>query len=157
MSYPLAKRENVLQSLWAFIETNYTLTEKFFIGLNTLTTDTLAEWVEFLFNDMRRKEVRAVNQDNPGNIVSLRLTTNIFVKPTDVISRIDRICDTLAELFRRCVIEIRDWVGDSSVIGKMIGQGIMADMRLPDENEYQRHMLIFTFQYVEEHERLRGQ
>ena len=147
-----SRQENFQISLWNYIEGRYSLTAKYFRGVSSLDTSALSEWVEFSWQNSMRKEIRTV-KDKPGNYVDAYINAMIYVRPSDVLTRITRIHDTVVDLLRRPVVTVKDWVGDGSEIAKLEGQGIEADNYLGVVDDLNVQSMIFHFCYIERFDR----
>ena len=153
MSLPEAKQENFQIALYNYIEGAYVLTEKYFVGANTLDTTSLNEWVEFSWHNVIGREIRHVN-GKPGQMNFVYLDALIHVKPTSIITRITRIKDTLIEVLERAVIDVLDYVGSSTtIVGGIQGQGVESDYALGLENDVNKHLITFKFQFMRRFER----
>lgn len=153
---PEAQLSNYWRSLFAYIETNYTATAKYLVGENELDTDSLSEWVEFIWSDsIPRYFLRHADNSHPGNIVHVTIGANIYVKPTTVVGRIIAIRDVVVDLLRRPLIEVKDWMGTKSVIGLLQGEGLKSDVALGIREDLNRWALMFGFSYQEKFERVR--
>lgn len=153
---PESQLSNYWRSLFAYIETNYTLTAKQISGENQLDTTKLSEWVEFIWHtQMVETFIRNVDNANAGNIMNATIGAIIYVKPTNVVGRIVTIRDTVVDLLRRPLIEVVDWVGTKNIIGTLQGEGLISDVALGLRQDLNRWSLGFKFTYQEKFERTR--
>lgn len=154
---PQEKVSNFQRSLWAYIETNYTETDKYFWGLNTFNTSNINEWVEFEWGSSTRRFQRT--SAGAGNLVYPIISAYIYVKPDtsgpDDFGRITTIRDAVVDVLNRPVVPVLDWVGNKAPIGSLWGEEIVVDSYLGLENDLNQWMLSFRFSYQEEFQRYR--
>ena len=148
---PEERRENIVRSLYGHIETNYTLTEKWFGDSNVLDTTTLTEWVEFNVLSATEQFMRQVTESNLGALTSLLLHVLIYQRPTTAIMRVHLIRDTITNLLRRASIQVSDYVGGGPALGKVVGEGLMVDAFAGRERDVSRYALTFRFRYLAEY------
>jgi hypothetical protein len=147
------KVANFQRSLWAYIESNYSTTAKYFYGLNINETQSLTEWVEFEWGSSTRRFQRIAA--GAGNLVSPIVSAYVYVKPTDDITRIAVIRDAVVDVLHRPVVPVLDWMGNKAPIGSLWGEEIVVDNYLGLENDVNQWMLSFRFSYQEEMARYR--
>ena len=153
---PEEQLSNYWRSLIAYVETNYTLTEQYFVGESALDTTELTEWVEFIWSSqIPHTFVRHADNAHPGNIMDAMIGAIICVKPTDVVGRVVTIRDVVVNLLRRPLIEVKDWMGSKNVIGSLQGEGLVGDVNLGLSEDINRWSLKFQFRYQEMFERVR--
>lgn len=148
---PQERFSNVVNSLFSYIETNYTLTQKEFQGQNALDTKTVKEWVWFGAQVASRRYERQVTHDNTrGNIVSLFVTAHIMVKPSNNFLRVTEIRDTIVNLLRWASIQMQDYAGGTGLIGKLTGKDIFDEVDMGFEADINRYRVTFLFDYIEQ-------
>lgn len=148
---PQERFSNVINSLFSFIETNYTATQKEFQGQNALDTKTVTEWAWFGAQVASRRYERQVTQDGTrGNIVSLLVTVFIMTKPSNNFLRVIEIRDTVVNLLRWASIQMQDYAGGTGVIGKLTGKDIEGESDMGVENDVNRYRITFFYDYVEQ-------
>lgn len=147
---PEERIENVKRALFDFIETNYTLTTKWFQGSNVLDTTAITEWVWFGITGSDRRFLRHVRRENLGNLVTFFVSAIVYIKPTETITRIDLIRDTIVNLLRRASVQVVDRVGSAGNLGKLYGKELLSDIPLGIEDDLDRLSLTFAMEYIEE-------
>lgn len=148
---PQERFSNVINSLFSYIETNYTLTQKEFQGQNALDTKTVTEWTWFGAQVASRRYERQVTQDGTrGNIVSLLVTVFIMTKPSNNFLRVIEIRDTIVNLLRWASIQMQDYAGGTGAIGKLTGKDIEGESDMGVENDVNRYRITFFYDYVEQ-------
>lgn len=154
MIHPSERFENYLRSLWNYIDGKFSMTEKYFRGVNTLDTATLTRWVEFAWESSTRTDFRSTDQSYPGSRVHGNLIATIYEKPNDTFLGIIAVRDTLVALLRRAVIEVRDWAGGTNqFIQHLTGERLIIDASVPSEEDINRHVLVFDYCYLEQYDR----
>ena len=148
---PEERTENIVRSLYGHIETNYTLTEKWFGDSNVLDTTTLTEWVEFRMLSATKQFMRQVTESTLGDLMSPLLHVLICQRPTTAVTRVHLIRDTIVNLLRRASIQISDYVGSGPALGKLVGEGLMVDAFAGRERDVSRYALTFRFRYLAEY------
>lgn len=147
---PEERFNNIKQSLFNHIETNYSTTTKLFQGSTEIDTTAETEWVWFGIPGVAgRKFVRQVGA-NLGNIVTLLVQAIIYVKPTTNITRIDAIRDIVVNLLRRASIRVVDHVGGTGNLGKIYGSDLLDETNLGIVDDIYQYSLLFGFKYLEE-------
>lgn len=148
---PEERTENIVRSLYGHIETNYTLTDKWFADSNVLNTTALTEWVEFSLISSTGRFMRQVTESTLGDLTTLLLHVLICQRPTAAVTRVNLIRDTIANLLRRASIQILDYVGGGPALGKLVGEGLMIDAFAGRERDVSRYALTFGFRYLAEY------
>ena len=153
---PESQLSNYWRSLIAYIQSNYTTTRVYFSGENELDTETITEWVEFIWGtQIPHVFVRHIDNAHPGNIMDATIGAIINVKPTTVVGRIVMIRDVVVDLLRRPLIVVKDWVGSKNVIGSLQWEGLVSDVHFGLREDLNRWSLGFHFRYQEMFERVR--
>lgn len=141
---------NVKQSLFNHIESNYTTTTKLFQGSTEIDTTAETEWVWFGIPGVAgRRFVRQVGS-NLGNIVTILVQAIIYVKPTTNITRVEAIRDIVVNLLRRANIQVVDYVGNNANLGKLYGQDLLDETNLGIVDDTYQYSLLFNLSYLEE-------
>ncbi len=148
---PEERMENIVRSLYGHIETNYTLTEKWFGDSNVLDATKLTEWAEFSILSAGARFMRQVTESNLGDLTTLLLHVLICQRPTTLVTRTFLIRDTITNLLRRASIQISDYVGGGSALGKLVGEGLMIDAFGGRQRDVSRYALTFRFRYLAEY------
>lgn len=148
---PQERFSNVINSLFSYIETNYTLTQKEFQGQNALDTKTVTEWVWFGVQVASRRYERQVTQDGTrGNIVSLFVTAYIMAKPSNNFLRVIEIRDAIVNVLRWASIQMQDYAGSTGAIGKLTGKDISDEADMGVEADVNRYRITFLYDYIEQ-------
>jgi len=142
--------ENVRRSLYNHIASNYTLTSFQLQGETDIDTRSIDEWVWFGIQGSTRQFLHHVTSDTYGNLVTFFFTSAIYVKPTDNLSRIDLIRDTIVNLFQRKAIQVTDYVGNAAAIGRVISNEPPEDVPLGLINDINQHAVTFRMKYLEQ-------
>ena len=145
------RSENVQRSLYNYIATNYTETALEFEGSNVLDTTAITEWAWFGITGIGpRQFIRHATTSEHGDLATYLVTSEISVKPTTSTTRTFAIADAIRTLLRRPSINVLDYVGGGQgLVGKLLGQGVLSEVKLPIENDLQKHVLTFRMQYLE--------
>lgn len=151
---PEQQTENVVRSLYAYINANFTTTPAYLLGQHEFDTTTLSEWVEFELGTAARRFVRHVDGSRPhlvGNIVSYYLDAVIYVRPTPDVMRIVRLRDIVSDLFQQASIPIYDYAGNNATntIGALVGHGLIVDLPLGFKDDQNRWTLSFDMKHIE--------
>ena len=156
---PHERYSNIVNSLYAYIQTNYSTTQIDFQGLATLDTKTITEWIWVGTDVIGRRNMRQVTTDPAlprgfswGNLVTLYLTTIISVKPNTNLLRAYEIRDILVNLLRRATITITDYAGGAGAQGRLYGCEIIEESALGVENDVTRLRVVFEYKYMENFE-----
>ena len=131
--------ENAVSAIYNYLESNYTLTTKYFSGSNTLDTSSLTEWVEFEIEEVpMRRFLRQVTEATLGDLAAIYVLATAYVKPSNNIMRIFRIRDSVMNLLRRAMIQILDRAGLTGNLGRLRCQGLVEDNHLGIEKDVDR-------------------
>lgn len=148
---PGERTANVKESLFRYIEANYTLTSLVFQGQDVLDTTSLTEWIEVVLASRTSDFVRQVTSGNAGEIARYVLSTVLYKKPSDNIFRIDLMRDTIVNLLRRAFIPVYNYAGNAEQIGSIRSDGVIAEGPAFFENDLNIVPVRFGFSWVEEY------
>jgi hypothetical protein len=151
VALPDGRFENVLRSLYDYIQVHYMETPFYLGDQPTFDTTNISEWVEFRLEPASRRFIRHVSSAQLGNIIFNYFNVEIQVRPTDDIMRIYRIRDIVTDTFQKASINIYDYAGGHSgnVVGKLVSQGVLADVPLGFQNDFSRWAMTFDFRHIE--------
>lgn len=149
--------ENVQRSLYDFIQNGFTLSVIDFEGSDGFDSSDVNDWVWIGVSSKTNKFMRQTSPGRLGDLTRFILHTVIYLKPTDDLSRKDRIADDLENLLRRASVPITDYVGGGGVIGQAVGQGVVGDrltsITIPGsaKEDIRPYLLDFEFLYLKEY------
>jgi len=151
---PEAREENVVASLFKYLEANFTLVPVDYAGVG-IREENVDEWVRADVMLPTPRYARQVDeQGNMGAEYLVMLNLNIFKKQTEMetvnVYRNFRIRDTLADLFRVPLgITVRDWVGSAgaTIIG-ILQTSELETTNLGLQDVLYQHNVTSTMRYV---------
>jgi hypothetical protein len=142
---------NVVSSLYAHIDANYSETAFHLAGEDPLNASGLVEWVEFSAQIIGRQFRRVVSDDiSHGNDTTVLLECLIVRKPRTNILRQFVIADTIRQLFRNVRIQIQDDIGGTGNLGFLVGDGVQDEGPAPVEDDLTRYLLALRLRYLEQ-------
>lgn len=151
---PEEREENIIRSLINHVETNYTLTTKYFQWSDVTDTQNANAWVVFYKLPSTRTFIRNYRPDRHGNLVNMIYAAHIHVKPTDEITKIHSIRDAVFDVLNTALIQVKDYVsGSQANLGKIRSNGLVLDSPQNRVDDLDQYVIAFSLQYIEEFQR----
>jgi len=155
MILPEEREENVIASVFKYLEANFTLVLIDYAGAG-IEEENQDEWIRADVMFTKPRYARQVDSQNMGAEALTMLSMNIFKKQTELelanIYRNKRIRDTLANLFRVPLgIPVKDWVENAgaNVIGTLQTSELESqDLGLQEGIAAYQYNLTSTMRYV---------